>query len=80
MLTVKKRRALQKIYHDLSNPGSFSGVNPLYRESVKRKIGVSHSDVKTFLHSNDTFTVFHPAKKRFVRSKIFAVAKDDTWV
>ena len=40
---------LDKIYYDLKNSGSFSGVNNLYREAKKQKISVTVKDIKNYL-------------------------------
>ena len=80
MLSVSKHRALQDLYQNLSNPASYGGVKSLYREAVQNGIDVSIRDVKSFLESNPTYTIFRPTKKRFKRSKIFTIGIDDTWM
>ena len=79
MLTEEKRRRLSKLYKNSNNPGSFGGVKKLYRAANEEGVNVSYSDVKKFLLSEPTYTIFHDAKKHFVRSSVFTVGIDDTW-
>jgi hypothetical protein len=69
MLDLEKKKALAGIYGDITSPGSFSGLNSLYREAIKHDIDVSLSDVKKFLSQVPTYGVYHPQRKKFQRSR-----------
>ena len=63
-----------KIYYDPSHPGSFGGVDRLWRE-----VGGAREDVENWLKTQDTYTLHRPAPKRFKRNQIQVAGLDDQW-
>lgn len=63
-----------KVYYDPSNPGSFGGINRLWKE-----VGGSKTDVEEWLKTQDTYTLHRPAKKKIKRNKILVAGLDDQW-
>ena len=62
------------IYYDPSNPGSFGGVERLWREA-----GGSRQDVEDWLKTQDTYTLHRPARKKIKRNRIQVAGLDDQW-
>ena len=62
------------IYYDPSNPGSFGGVDRLWKE-----VGGSRDDVESWLQTQDTYTLHRPARKKIKRNRIQVAGLDDQW-
>ena len=69
---------LQSIYNDVSAPGSFQGVNKLYKavkdDGVYR---ITLSDIEDWLSTNKSYTMYRPVKKVNKRSKVLVSGIDD---
>ena len=65
---------MDKVYYEASKPGSYGGVRPLIRYS-----GVSSRKAKTWLMSQDAYTLHKPIRKKFPRRKTFAKGIDDLY-
>lgn len=63
-----------RAYYDPSNPGSFGGVNRLWKE-----VGGSRKAVEDWLKTQDVYTLHRPARKRIKRNKILVSGLDDQW-
>lgn len=63
-----------KVYYDPSNPGSFGGIERLWKE-----VGGSKQAVKEWLKTQDTYTLHRPARKKIKRNKIQVAGLDDQW-
>lgn len=63
-----------EVYYDPGNPGSFGGVNRLWRE-----VGGSKQDVEEWLKMQDTYTLHRPARKKMKRNRIQVAGLDDQW-
>ena len=75
--TREKRKKVNKyasVYYNPSNPGSFGGLERLWRE-----VGGSKEDVKDWLKTQTTYTLHRPARKRFKRNRIQVAGLDDQW-
>ncbi len=57
---------LEEIYYDAANPGSFAGVEPLYRSA--KPFGITKSDVKNWL--SEQFVYSLPARKSWKRNHV----------
>lgn len=75
---MKKRvnSILSKVYYDTSHPASFSGVENLWKAVSP---AVSKKDVRTWLQSQDTYTLHKPLRRRFPRNKYLVDNIDDLW-
>ena len=63
---------LKKIYYDPNNPGSFGGVEALYREGKKEVPSLTLGRVKEFLSGELVYSLHKPVLRRFKRNKIVA--------
>jgi len=63
-----------KVYYDPSNPGSFGGVQRLWRE-----VGGSKEHVEEWLKTQDAYTLHRPVRKKFERNRIQVAGLDDQW-
>ena len=70
---------LRDIYLSVKDPASFGSVRSLYNEAKKRRLNVTLSDVRRFLHSQSTYTRHALPKKRFKHAKVVAYSVDDAW-
>ena len=61
-------------YYDPSNPGSFGGVNKLWKE-----VGGTKRHVEAWLSTQDTYTLHRPARKHMNRNRILVAGLDDQW-
>ena len=68
--TVKKK--LEKIYYAPENSGAFGGVNQLYKAARKIIPQLNKDTVKTYLLTQDTYTLHKPYRSRFPRRKVLA--------
>lgn len=65
-------RVMSNIYHDPAHPGSFGGVNRLYR--AMRDEGhekTKPDEVRRFLSGQDAYTLHKPARVHFSRNRVF---------
>jgi len=58
---------LRRIYYDPSNPASYGGAKRLWREAIKEAQNIKYIQVKKWLQGQDTYTMFHPVRKKFER-------------
>lgn len=72
-MAMPQERILSNLYFGPSNPGSFGGIDNLERESH-----VTRRDVKDFLLDQVTYTLHHPARRRFQRNPVIATSVGDT--
>lgn len=70
---------IEAAYTDFS-PGSYAGVDALYRELKKRRTpDVSRSAVKDWAKTNLAYTLHRPARRKFPRNRTTAFAVDELW-
>jgi len=74
-----RRRALDKIYYDESNPGSLGGRERLYKAAKEKGIKLKRSDVADYLIKQDAYTLHKPVRKHFSRSKTIVSDIDQQW-
>lgn len=70
---------LSRIYYDHKSPASFGSVNALYEEASKLNPKITLQKVKSWLESQDTYTIHKPARKHFKRNKVVAYYIDQLW-
>lgn len=68
---------LKTIYYDPKNPGSFGGVNKLFKEAKKLIPNLKITDVKNWLKSQFTYTLHKPLRKNFQRNKVVVTTIDE---
>ncbi|GFY50519.1 putative uncharacterized transposon-derived protein F54H12.3 [Trichonephila inaurata madagascariensis] len=59
---------LEKVYQEPEHPGSFGGVEALFKATDGK---VSRKDIKKWLSAKDSYTLHKPIKKKFKKNKAF---------
>lgn len=77
MKTRKSNTILSNIYYNPSNPEIYTGLQPLTKKA--REKGVTRSEAKKWLHSQDAYTKHYPASKNFDRNRVIVYAIDELW-
>ena len=75
----KFTRTLEKIYFNPKNSGSFCGVEKLYKAALKLRPSITRKDVKDWLSSQQTYSLFKPVRRRFLRLPILVDHIDGQW-
>lgn len=70
---------LRDVYYNTASPACYAGLNKVYAEAKKRDAGVTLKDVSEFLHRERTYTLHHPARKRFPRAKTIPSGLNSDW-
>jgi hypothetical protein len=68
----KMTSLLSKIYTNPRNPGSFAGIDTLYKEAKKQNTRVTRRMVEHFLEGQRTYGLFKQRRLTFPRSKTYA--------
>lgn len=73
-----KNKILNEIYYNTENPGSFSGIDRLYK-AVKKdgRIALSRHQVKKWLYTQDVYTQHSPSYKIFPKRRVYASTIDE---
>jgi hypothetical protein len=71
---------LRHIYYDLSHPGSYSGVEKLFRV-IKQdgKFNISRQQISQWLKKQETYTLYRRNRLKFTRRKIVTSGVDSEW-
>ena len=70
---------LNKIYYDVTNPGSYGGFQRLYAQTKKEIPKLKMDDVRKWGASQDTYTLHKPVRRKFPRTKTLAFYPDELW-
>lgn len=65
---------LLKVYTDIKNPASFSGLEPLQRAT-----GAKKKDIDEFAENVDVYNKFKPVRKKFQRAQTNYTGLNHTW-
>lgn len=76
MTTTRWNDALSEAYFDPANAGGFSSISNLHR-SVKKETDIDKKQVKDWLMKQTTYTLHHPARRRFKRNPVVASSIGD---
>ena len=80
IVDVKKLNAyLSHVYTSPNYPGSFSGLDKLYREVRKEFPNVSQKDVQLWAKDNLSYALHRPARRAFKHNQIYAPEIDSLW-
>lgn len=72
--------SLDKIYHTPGDPGSLGGVNRLLKRAQQLKVpGASKKTVESYLKSQQAYTLHKPARRHYIRNKIYVAGIDAQW-
>ena len=77
-LNKKQSDYLKKVYFDSKSPVSFSGLQRVWNH-IKEEGVVSRSELKQWLQAQDTYTSYHPFKRKFKRPRVIVAKVDDVW-
>ena len=61
-LNFVMEKLLEEIYYDPSQPGSFGGVESIYRAAVERGRKIPRRKIQEWLRKQDTCTLHKPAR------------------
>ena len=70
---------LDRIYFQVNEPGSFSGAKKLQVILKQNGFNVRYDDVRDWLQSHDSYTLFKPTRYRFKRNRIVTTGLDYMW-
>ena len=70
---------LSDIYFDPRNPGSFGGVEKLFRQAKLKYPSVKRDQVRDWLASRFEYSLFKDARKKWKRNKIYVSRIDEQW-
>ena len=71
---------LKSVYYDPKRPGSFGGVESLYRDVKQEgKFKLSRKQISGWLISQDTYTLHKPARRNFKRNRVIVGGIDEEW-
>ena len=74
-----KNKTLEKIYWDVSQPGSLSGLENFFRVLKQKKIQIKRKEVKQWLATQEAYTRHRRLMKKFPRNKVITRGIDDLW-
>jgi len=70
-------KALNQIYYDLRNAGSFSGVDAVYRAAKERGIKkINRNFIQNWLKKQEVYTLHQPARRRFPTNRVIVSGID----
>ena len=71
---------LKEIYYDPQDPGSYGGVEKLYRSGKKANVkGLTRNKVKQFLRDQQAYSLHKPARRNFERNPTYVKGIDAQW-
>ena len=71
---------LKELYYDPKDPGSYGGVEKLYRSAKAAGIkNISRDKVKKFLTDQQSYSLHKPARRNFTRNPTYAKGIDQQW-
>ena len=74
-----KNKILEKIYSDVSQPGSLSGLENFLRVLRNKRIKISRKEVINWLRTQEAYTLHKRCLKKFKRNKVITNGIDDLW-
>jgi len=79
MKKSKLDKALQRIYLNPKDSGSYGGVERLLQSALNKKLKVNRERVVKFLKTQDPYTLHKPARKHFSRNITVVGGIDQQW-
>lgn len=71
--------AMNTVYFESTNPGSYGGVRKYYDQVKKKSDGFTFKKAQSYLSSHDAYTLHKPRRRRFPRNKFIITGIDDLW-
>jgi len=72
-------KQLSNIYYASGDPGSYGGVDRLYKRAKEVGIPVERDDVVRYLSTQLPYTIHKPARHKFLRNHTYAGHIDQQW-
>jgi hypothetical protein len=66
-------------YYDVRSPGSYGGIQALYRLMKRNKRNVTIKQVRDWLAEQDAYSLHKPIRRRFRRRRIYSRGIDYLW-
>ena len=79
MTERSKHNLLKNVYYDLSSPATYAGVQKVYSEAKKRNPKIELGDVKEFLESQLTYTLYRPVRHKYKRLATVPTGLNSDW-
>ena len=71
-------KVLEEIYYDPSQPGSFDGVESIYRAVLARgHKKIPRKKIQEWLRKQETYTLHKPARRRYTRNRVIVGGIND---
>ena len=70
---------IMEAYYDVKAPGSYGGIDALYRLMKQRGENVTRKQVANWLAEQETYGLHKPVRRRFARRKIYSRGIDYLW-
>ena len=70
---------LKRIYYDVNDPGSYGGVDRLFKRAKEEGAAVTREKVKQFLRNERTYSLHKPMRRNFVRNRTIVHGIDSQW-
>ena len=68
---------MEEIYYDPSQPGSFGGVESIYRAAVEKGRKIPRRKIQDWLRKQAIYTLHKPAQRRYTRNRVIVGGIDD---
>ena len=75
----EQKNRLHQLYSTASDPGSYGGVNRLYRRAKEVGLNVTKKDVTNYLKNIYAYSLHKPARKHFARNPTYVGCIDRQW-
>ena len=70
---------IMEAYYDAKAPGSYGGIDALYRLMKQREENFTRKQVADWLAEQETYGLRKPVRRRFARRKIYSRGIDYSW-
>jgi len=71
------KNVLETMYYDPAVPGSFGGVDALYKTLKREGVGKSRREIREWFESQPTYTLHKQSRKKFPRNRILVHGIDE---
>ena len=68
---MSKAKKLHAIYHNPKDPGSYGGLEKLWRSAKRQIPNLKRKDVEDFVRGDDSYTLHRQYRIRYPRNRIF---------
>jgi transposase InsO family protein len=79
LIDDKTPKALEAMYYDPADAGSYGGIDRLLRRAKATGLGVSREQVQAFLTDQQTYSLHKPTRRTFKRNFTYVSGIDKQW-